>query len=138
MSTAEAKKVFKVSKYEDGRCGISGYKSKDSVVFIPAYIGTDKVISINEKAFFKCQYVNCIYIPDTIESIGLHAFRECPSLFCLFIPDSVSRINSRALSGGSYTRLFVKSESVAEKTAQDENRAYYLVQEYPGMHYEEQ
>ena len=55
------------------------------------------VTSIGEKALTNLNYVNELYLPDTLVSIGKYAFFNCTRLTSVIIPDSVSVIEDHAI-----------------------------------------
>ena len=54
----------------------------------------DSVKSINPWAFSYCSNLVSVVIPDSVTSIGHCAFRECSSLTSIVIPDSVTSVGS--------------------------------------------
>ena len=52
--------------------------------------------SIPSSAFFECENLISVTIPDSVTSIGDSAFRSCKKLTTINIPDSVTVIGSRA------------------------------------------
>ena len=54
-------------------------------------IGTD-VTGINDGAFYMCDGLTGVTIPDSVTSIGVMAFAGCTSLTGIAIPDSVTEI----------------------------------------------
>lgn len=52
----------------------------------------ESVKSIGNCAFYKCENLKSIVIPDSVKSIGLRAFLNCESLKSVEIPDSVESI----------------------------------------------
>ena len=78
-----------------------GYYSGD--ITIPStitYEGTKyRVTHIAESAFFGCDGLTSITIPESVTSIGNGAFRECIGLTSVTIPESITRINDYAFSG---------------------------------------
>ena len=53
----------------------------------------NSVTSINEAAFAACTSLNEIIIPSSVTSIGYHAFASCNNLICVTISDSVLEMN---------------------------------------------
>ena len=58
----------------------------------------DSVTSIGEYAFYNCSKLTSITMPDSVTSIGVGAFEHCTSLTSATIPDSVTSIGSGAFS----------------------------------------
>ena len=58
----------------------------------------DSVTSIGESAFCDCDYLTSITIPNSVTSIGESAFRDCDYLTSITIPNSVTSIGPNAFS----------------------------------------
>ncbi|MDD6360961.1 MAG: leucine-rich repeat protein [Christensenellaceae bacterium] len=88
--------------HSDGNCLIetatkiliAGYENS----VIPS---NGNVTSIGSSAFFSCEGLTNITIPDSVTSIGSSAFSFCSDLTRITIPDSVTRIGRSAFYGCS-------------------------------------
>ena len=65
-------------------------------LIIPGTIEGKPVTSIGEDAFFECEFLTSITIPEGVTSIGDWAFDECYALRTVTIPDSVTSIGDLA------------------------------------------
>ena len=75
----------------------------------------DSVTSIGDSAFCGCLSLTSIHIPNSVTSIGDSAFRGCSSLTSIYIPESVINIGNKAFeSCWSLTSIVV-----------DKNNKYY-------------
>jgi hypothetical protein len=82
-----------------GGVAITAYSGNGGKVSIPSKISGKKVVAIADNAFFQCDAVTSVTIPDTVTSIGDSAFMECDSMTAVTIPDSVKTIGVCAFSG---------------------------------------
>ena len=78
---------------------VSDYVGYSTEVYIPSAYEGLPVESIGDKAFYQCERMNSIVLPDSLRSIGSAAFEQCPYLEEIGIPDSVTTIGSSAFSG---------------------------------------
>ena len=103
--------LFSVSSASAGTCGMYEYtlkgdgtveitkvdsKCNDSV--IPAELDGHKVTSIGRSAFFYCNKLTNVTIPDGVTSIDFFAFCGCSGLKSISIPDSVTSISEGAFA----------------------------------------
>lgn len=58
----------------------------DSELVIPEKHNNKPVVSIDEKAFFNCSFLNKVVIPNSVLSIGESAFEGCNNLYELVLP----------------------------------------------------
>ncbi|MEO2121766.1 MAG: leucine-rich repeat domain-containing protein, partial [bacterium] len=65
-------------------------------LIIPGTIEGKPVTSIGEDAFFECEFLTSITIPEGVTSIGAWAFDDCYALRTVTIPDSVTSIGRGA------------------------------------------
>ena len=74
------------------RCDTSASGS----LIIPDTIKELPVTSIGNRAFFNCEVLTSIIIPDSVNSIEDYAFSSCTALTSITIPDSVANIGDYA------------------------------------------
>ena len=95
--TAQWNAIFKLSENGDTITGLTDYgKNKYTEIVIPAEIDDVKIISIGEKAFYKCSGLTSVTIPDSVISIGDYAFYNCSGLTSITITDGVTSIGNWA------------------------------------------
>ncbi|MDE6426811.1 MAG: S8 family serine peptidase [Ruminococcus sp.] len=70
-------------------------------VTVPETFNGTKITSIGRFAFYNCDKITGIVLPDTITNIGTYAFSGCASLEEISIPDSVVNIQTNAFSSCS-------------------------------------
>ena len=93
---------LKFRKISDTEVEVVGYESDlDEKITIPEkiQIGSDiyyKVTSIGGGAFYYCESLTSIKIPEGVTNIGASAFRGCSSLTSIKIPEGVTSIGSWA------------------------------------------
>ena len=79
---------------------ITSYDNEASgALTIPATIEGKTVTSIGERAFYYCEGLTTITIPDSVTSIGKYAFSQCRSLTSVTIGAGVTSIGNGALYG---------------------------------------
>lgn len=89
---------FTIEKHADYTCTITGYSGGEGTLVIPSIIDGYAVMSIGERAFYNCDSLISITIPDSVTSIGEAAFSGCRSLTNVTIPNSVTSIGDWAFS----------------------------------------
>lgn len=77
---------------------ITKYKGSENAIKIPSAIDGKAVTGIGESAFYFCDGLTSVIIPNSVTSIGEWAFYGCLSLTSVAIPNSVTSIGSSAFS----------------------------------------
>ncbi len=86
--------------HSDGNCLIETASKTLVVGCKTSVIPNDgSVTSIGNEAFYDCDSLTSVTIPDSVTSIGNFAFYGCTGLTSITIPDSVMSIGSSAFSG---------------------------------------
>ena len=68
----------------DGHCYLFGTDGNEDDI--------KKIKSIRNRAFYNCQILKSIIIPDSVKSIGIEAFAWCENLKSIVIPNSIEWI----------------------------------------------
>lgn len=80
----------------DTQAEIIGYIGTATEVVIPSVIEGYNVTSIGEFAFFECETITKIIIPQGVKKIGESAFEACRELRSINIPEGVKKIGEFA------------------------------------------
>lgn len=75
---------------------VSGYNGLSSKVVIPSKHSGFSISSIGSSAFYNCDFLQSVKIPNSVTSIGYSAFKGCRSLSSIKIPDNVTKIGESA------------------------------------------
>jgi hypothetical protein len=78
-----------------------GTADTSSTVLIPEYWDGKKVTAVSDDAFFECDRMTLVYLPESITSIGYRAFAKCTNLSIVNLPASVAYIGAAAFTGCS-------------------------------------
>ncbi len=92
----------------DGKtCTVTGIGTcTDKTVVIGEHIDGYRVTNIGDHAFFECEKLTSVNIPNSVTSIGSCAFSGCGNLTSINIPDSVTSIGGYTFSNcGSLTTV---------------------------------
>lgn len=86
--------------HDDGNCVIETATQTLVIGCKSSVIPTDgSVTSIGAVAFFRCESLESIVIPDTVTSIGNYAFGNCTGLKNIELPSSVTKLDYGAFKG---------------------------------------
>lgn len=101
VGASEVSVGLKFKSFKGGTCAVSGIGScTDEEIVIPDKSPDgDTVISIGQRAFYDCDNVVSVVLPDTVKTIGYESFSDCDGLESVAIPDGVATIEDYAFSG---------------------------------------
>ena len=91
---------------------ITGYTGNSPLVVIPDRIAGFPVTSIGTEAFFCCDLLTDIELPDSLTSIGSRAFYNCSSLTEIELPESITTIGDGAFFSCIKLTEFIIPEGV--------------------------
>ena len=80
----------------DGKATVDGYNGNEISLEIPSTLGGYPVTSIGNCAFYGCESLTSITIPDGVTSIEESAFFGCSRLTSITIPERVTSIEEFA------------------------------------------
>ena len=83
----------------------------------------DSVISIGEAAFYNCNKLTEIAIPENIVSIEANAFGSCPNLVDVFLTENITFVASTAFKD-SIPRLHIKNNQYLKTYAQNYRKRF--------------
>ena len=106
-------------KVTDGEVTITNYpEDATGHVEIPAEIDGLPVNAVGSYAFFNCDRLTGIFLPDSVTQIGEHVFSGCITLSSLPIPKEVTRIGTGAFRNCSSLREITIPEGVTSLSAE--------------------
>ena len=91
---------FKLN-YENGYSVVGIGSCTDTDIVIPAEYNGLPVTMIGVEAFYGCETLKSVTIPDGVTGIGNYAFQNCSNLTSVTIPDSVTGIYEAAFNSCS-------------------------------------
>lgn len=111
----ECSKGLEFESNGDGTCFVTGIGTcTDTDINIPSVYNGEKVTSIGDEAFWRCNSLTSITIPNSVKSIGDRAFFGCDSLTSITIPEGVMFIDAFAFYGCSSLTSIVFPNGITE------------------------
>ncbi len=97
----DAEEYCETIKYiiTDDKAIVTGFTGNPKILNIPAKIDGKEVVQIRENAFYKCESLEKIILPDTVKFVGHHAFFNCTSLEEVELSDNIYSIDEGCFSG---------------------------------------
>ena len=80
-------------------------------------VNVTSVVNIDERAFYNCEFLTSIEIPNSVKSIGKNAFSYCKALKSIVIPESVTSIDIYAFSCCNLLTSIIIPKSVTTMSA---------------------
>ena len=111
-SLAESNTEYTTGDYtyrilEDGTAEIANYTGDENDLIIPSELDHTAVTSIGESAFFKCNCLKNVKIPDGVTAIRDFAFCNSENLITITLPDSVTTMGQNVFEGCRTLRTLV-------------------------------
>ena len=91
--------MYRYTIRKDGTAEITEVDKRCTDGNIPAELGGYKVTAIGDCAFYKCEKLTEVTIPEGVTSLGDRAFQNCTGLLSAAIPDSLETIEGRPFVG---------------------------------------
>lgn len=109
-AATEGSYIYEVS---DGAATIIGVSENvGGALTVASTLGGYPVVSVAEYAFYNCDTITSITLPESVTSIGDYAFYGCDSLASITVPDSVMHVGMDAFAYcKSLTTITVAAEN---------------------------
>ena len=98
---------YTVLSEENKTCEITDYTGSATALVIPSQLDGYTVTSIGDSAFYNCDSLTSITLPDSVANIGAYAFYGCNSLTSVTIPDSVTSIGYKTFYACSFESITI-------------------------------
>lgn len=90
---------YEYSLLEDGTAEITKYTGNEEVLVVPDELDGYRVTAIGTTAFYSCQTLTGVILPDSVTSIGSGAFGNCNSLTAITLPNRLTSIEDYIFFG---------------------------------------
>ena len=110
--------TFRIISVAQNTCQVGGKPSRHPAavdastaghVTIPEKAKGFDVIAIGERAFWTCQEITSVDIPNSVTKIGTSAFEYCPKLAKADLPANLKSIGAYAFYGCAFTSVVIPS-----------------------------
>ena len=95
-ASAEIEGDFEYELNENGDAVITLYRGTDTDLTIPATLGGKPVTEIGDRAFYDCDTLETVTVPEGVTQIDSYAFASSDHLASITLPDSLRMIGSGA------------------------------------------
>ncbi|WP_295081322.1 leucine-rich repeat domain-containing protein [Ruminococcus sp.] len=83
----------------DGEAVVTGFTGRPEYIDIPDFFSCYPVTELRDNAFYKCETLRGIDLPDTVARIGHHCFYACDKLEAVRLPDGLEEIGEGCFCG---------------------------------------
>ena len=83
----------------DGEAVVTGFTGRPEYIDIPDFFSCYPVTELRDNAFYNCETLRGIEMPDTVERIGHHCFYACDRLEAVRLPDGLEEIGEGCFCG---------------------------------------
>ncbi|MBP5430686.1 leucine-rich repeat domain-containing protein [Ruminococcus sp.] len=98
-SICEAEMNGLMYSVHDGEAAVTGYTGEPEYVNIPDFFGCYPVTELRDNAFYMCETLRGIILPDTVAMIGHHCFYACDMLEAIRLPEGLEEIGEGCFCG---------------------------------------
>ena len=95
-------------------------EATSGAVTVPATLGGKPVKQVGDYAFFECEDIESVTIPEGVTSIGTYAFYECDDLESVTMPSTVTSIVE-----GAFQECGLKSVTIPEGVTSIEDYTFF-------------
>ncbi len=112
--TTKAEGLYKYKIEQDGVIITEVSKDATGSIAVPSKLGQRDIVKIDDYAFYNCDSVTSITIPDSITSIGEVAFGFCDNLSSITLGNGINVISKGAFSDCVKLESIVLNDKITE------------------------